>query len=111
MESDEKPKRVKVGFEITEFMSSDIDILYKELGYNDRAEFMRDAIREKIDRIKKESGQRSVLRTTTYVSAATSANMVAAFEAPPNNAGMLTIRTSTSPSVITFQENGSYQYR
>jgi metal-responsive CopG/Arc/MetJ family transcriptional regulator len=64
MESDEKPKRVKVGFEITEFMSSDIDILYKELGYNDRAEFMRDAIREKIDRIKKESGYDSVKRMT-----------------------------------------------
>jgi hypothetical protein len=46
MESDEKPKRIKVGFEITEFMSKDIDRLYKELGYNDRAEFMRDAIRE-----------------------------------------------------------------
>lgn len=62
MESDEKPKRVKVSFEITEFMSNDIEKLYRELGYNDRAEFMRDAIREKIDRLKKESSQGSVQR-------------------------------------------------
>lgn len=54
-ESDEKPKRVRVGFEITEFMSNDIDSLYRSQGYNDRAEFMREAIRKEIEKLKKES--------------------------------------------------------
>ena len=51
----EKPRKVQVGFQMTEPMNSEVNKIVKLSGYQDRAEFVRDAINEKIDRWKKES--------------------------------------------------------
>ena len=54
----EKPRKVQVGFQMTEPMNSEVNKIVKLSGYQDRAEFVRDAIREKIDRWKKENPEK-----------------------------------------------------
>ena len=54
----EKPRKVQVGFQMTEPMNSEVNKIVKLSGYQDRAEFIRDAIREKIDRWKKENPEK-----------------------------------------------------
>ena len=49
-----KEGRIKVGFELTVELQEDIVRAAKEQGYNDQAEFMRAAVREKIERWKRE---------------------------------------------------------
>ena len=49
-----KEGRIKVGFELTVELQEDIIKAAKEEGYNDQAEFMRAAVREKIERWKRE---------------------------------------------------------
>lgn len=49
-----KEGRIKVGFELTVEMQEGIIKVAKEEGYNDQAEFMRAAVREKIDGWKRE---------------------------------------------------------
>ena len=58
MTSVEKPRKVQVGFQMTEPMNSEVNKIVKLSGYQDRAEFVRDAIREKIDRWKKENPEK-----------------------------------------------------
>ena len=58
MTSVEKPRKVQVGFQMTESMNSEVNRIVKLSGYQDRAEFIRDAIREKIDRWKKENPEK-----------------------------------------------------
>ena len=49
-----KEGRVKVGFELTSDLQKQIVQAAKEEGFNDQAEFIRAAVREKIERWKKE---------------------------------------------------------
>ena len=58
MDGNEKPKTVKIGLEITVDLDAEINDAFKKYGYQDRAEFVRDAIREKIDRWKKENPEK-----------------------------------------------------
>ena len=54
MTSDEKPSKVKVGFEIPTKLDDQINAIVEKAGYTDRAEFIRAAIREKIEKWNKE---------------------------------------------------------
>ena len=56
MTSDDKPRKTKisVGFEIPSTLDEQINIIVKKAGYTDRAEFIRAAIREQIERWKKD---------------------------------------------------------
>ena len=49
-----KEGRVKVGFELTSDLQKQIVQAAKEEGFNDQAEFIRAAVREKIERWRKE---------------------------------------------------------
>ncbi len=49
-----KEGRVKVGLEVTEELQHQILKISKEDGFNDQAEFIRTAVREKIERWKRE---------------------------------------------------------
>ena len=57
MTSEQKNKRTKVsiGLEIPALLDEQINKIIEEMGYTDRAEFIRAAIREKIERWKKEN--------------------------------------------------------
>lgn len=55
MESDHSPRKVKIGLEIPAVLDSQINGIVSQMGYTDRAEFIRAAIREKIERWKKEN--------------------------------------------------------
>ena len=59
MTSDEKTRKTKVsiGFEIPLTLDTQINRIVEEMGYTDRAEFIRAAIREKIDRWKREHAE------------------------------------------------------
>ena len=54
MTSSEFPKKVKVSFEIPAVLDKQINDIVEKMGYTDRAEFIRAAIREKIESWKKE---------------------------------------------------------
>ena len=60
MTSDEKPKKVKVSFEIPYTLDTQINNIVERMGYTDRAEFIRAAIREKIEKWKKDNSAHGV---------------------------------------------------
>ncbi len=66
MASNEKTELIKVGFKITEIMSKDIEKLYREVGYNNKADFIRQAIRKETERLGKESDQGIDLKITQH---------------------------------------------
>jgi metal-responsive CopG/Arc/MetJ family transcriptional regulator len=56
MDSNKKTKFVKIGFEISEDLDSQIERARQVLGLKDRAEFIRGAILKEIDRIETDLG-------------------------------------------------------
>ena len=51
---DSSSKKVKIGLEIPAVLDKQINDIVEKMGYTDRAEFIRAAIREKIESWKKE---------------------------------------------------------
>jgi metal-responsive CopG/Arc/MetJ family transcriptional regulator len=53
----DEPQKIKIGLEITQHLNNELDQVWKKAGYNNRADFIRQAIIEKIEKWKKENFQ------------------------------------------------------